>query len=322
GQTVNPVTDAFARNTSGTAQITTKLNTIIIPHIEFRDASIREAVDFLRQQAAENDPSTEGKKGVDIVLRLTPIGQVAPPPVPVVPAAGPATAAPPAAAAAPAGGTTPVTAGPVVTRPVVAAAATAEPRISITLNQIPLGEALRYIANQAGLKVKVEPYAVAVIPITEQSNDLITKEYRVPPDFITTSLSGKSLLGRGAYRVAPGTAAPVTPGGGTGKDTEEATGGVQLVTPLGAKEYLESQGVSFPPVATANFLPQSLLSIVRITQDNLDLIDALVEQMNLAIPKQVEIEAKFVEVSQNNLKELGFDWLLGHFNLGTRKLFR
>src|SRR5438477_4139271 len=174
GQTVNPVTDAFARNTSGTAQITTKLNTIIIPHIEFRDASIREAVDFLRQQAAENDPSTEGKKGVDIVLRLTPIGQVAPPTVTVVPAAGYASAASPGAAAAPAGGTTPVAAGPVVTRPVVAAAA-AEPRISITLNQIPLGEALRYIANQAGLKVKVEPFAVAVIPISEQSNDLITK---------------------------------------------------------------------------------------------------------------------------------------------------
>src|SRR5438552_16954961 len=43
--------------------------------------------------------------------------------------------------------------------------------------------------------------------------------------------------------------------------------------------------------------------------------------MNLAVPKQVEIEAKFVEVSQNNLKELGFDWLLGPFNLGTRKIF-
>src|SRR5207237_4390944 len=97
-----------------------------IPHIEFRDASIREAIDFLRQQAAENDPSTEGKKGVDIVLRLAPLGQVAPPPVPVVPAAGPAAAAPPAAAAAPAGGTTPVTAGPVVARPAVAAAGIAE----------------------------------------------------------------------------------------------------------------------------------------------------------------------------------------------------
>src|SRR5205807_1346315 len=207
GQAVGPVTDAFARDTSGTARITTKLNTIIIPHIEFRDASIREAIDFLRQQAAENDPSTEGKKGVDIVLRLAPLGQVAPPPVPVVPAAGPAAAAPPAAAAAPGGGTTPVTAGPVVTRRGVAAAATAEPRISLTLNQIPLGEALRYIANQAGLKVKVEPYAVAVIPISEQSKDLITKEYRVPPDFISTTLTGTSLLQRGSYTKAPGTAA-------------------------------------------------------------------------------------------------------------------
>src|SRR5207253_8239809 len=296
--TVNPVTDAFARNTSGTARITTKLNTIIIPHIEFRDASIREAIDFLRQQAAENDPSTEGKKGVDIVLRLAPLGQVAPPPVPVVPAAGAAaTGAPPAGAAAPAGGTTPVTAGPVVARPVVAAAATAEPRISLTLNQIPLGEALRYIANQAGLKVKVEPYAVSIIPISEQSNDLITKEYRVPPDFISTTLSGSTLLGRGAYKTAPGTAAPIGPAG-TGKDTQESTGGQQLVNREGAKDFLESQGVAFPQGASANFLPQSSRLIVRNTQDNLDLVDAIVEQLNLAIPKQVEIESKFVEITQ------------------------
>src|SRR5438067_5930248 len=321
GQTVGAVTDAFARNTSGTAQITTKLNTIIIPHIEFRDASIREAVDFLRQQAAENDPSTEGKKGVDIVLRLTPIGQVAPPPVPVVPAAEPATAAPPAAAAAPAGGTTPVTAGPVVTRPVVAAAATAEPRISITLNQIPLGEALRYIANQAGLKVKVEPYAVAVIPLSEQSNDLITKEYRVPPGFISTSVNvGPSALEQSAYKTGAATA-PITGATGTGKDTQESTGGHQLVNCEGAREFLESQGVAFPPGASAHFLPQSSRLIVRNTADNLELVDAIVEQTSVGGPKQVEIEAKFIEINQNNLKELGFDWLLGQFNIGNHKLF-
>ena len=57
----------------------------------------------------------------------------------------------------------------------------ANARITITSNQIPLGEALRYIASQAGLKVKVEPYAVSIIPISEQSADLLTKEYRVPP---------------------------------------------------------------------------------------------------------------------------------------------
>src|SRR5439155_22268884 len=73
-------------------------------------------------------------------------------------------------------------------------------RITVTLDNIPLGEALRYIANQAGLKVKVDPYAVSVIPLSEQSNDLITKRYHVPPEFfggpldvgyyLTQSLSG------------------------------------------------------------------------------------------------------------------------------------
>src|SRR5438874_3150152 len=326
GQTVTPMGEAFARDTAGTARINNKLNTIIIPRIEFRDASIREAIDFLREQAVENDTTGTGKRGVDIVLRTVPLGQVAPPPVPVVPAVSPVSGAtgPAAPANTAAGAAAPVAAAPVITRPVVAAAPTspAEARITLTLNQIPLGEALRYIAAQAGLKVKVEPYAVAIIPISEQSNDLITKQYRVPPDFISTTLSGSSLLQRGAYTKAAGTApspgaAPV----GTGKDTLESTGGQQLVNREGAKDFLEGQGVAFPQGASANFLPQSSRLIVRNTQDNLDLVDAIVEQLNLAIPKQVEIESKFIEITQNNLKELGFDWLLGPFNIGGHKVF-
>ena len=75
-------------------------------------------------------------------------------------------------------------------------------RITVTLDNIPLGEALRYVANQAGLKVKVEPYAVAVIPLTEQSNDLITKRYHVPPEFFGGPLDvgyyiGSNLTGAG-----------------------------------------------------------------------------------------------------------------------------
>ena len=75
-------------------------------------------------------------------------------------------------------------------------------RITVTLDNIPLGEALRYVANQAGLKVKVEPYAVALIPLTEQSNDLITKRYHVPPEFFGGPLDvgyyiGSNLAGGG-----------------------------------------------------------------------------------------------------------------------------
>ena len=88
----------------------------------------------------------------------------------------------------------------------------------------------------------------------------------------------------------------------------------------GAREFLESQGVQFPPGASAHFLPESSRLIVRNTEDNLELVDALVEQANVSGPKQVEIEAKFVEINQNNLKELGFDWLLGNFGVGGNKI--
>ncbi len=305
GQTVGPISDAFARDAGGTARITNKLESIIIPRIEFRDASIREAIDFLRQQAAANDPSPGNKAGVDIVLRTAPLGgaTAAAAPEPVADTGPPLPGAPPEPTPAPAAA------------PGAPAISPAEARITITLNEIPLGEALRYIASQAGLKVKVEPYAVSIIPVNEQSADLFTKEYRVPPGFISSSVNiGANSLDQPAARAVQG--------GGTGKDTQESTGGQQLVNRQTALDFLKDQGVPFPTGASANFLPQSSRLIVRNTQENLELVDALVEQANVAGPKQVEIEAKFVEITQSNLKELGFDWLLGQFNVpGSHRLF-
>jgi general secretion pathway protein D len=98
GATGAPVAVGAQRSLGGTAQVTQKLNSIIIPHIEFRDATIREAIEVLREQAAENDTGPEGQRGVNIVLRLVPIGQVAPPSAPAEPAA------PPEGTASPAGG--------------------------------------------------------------------------------------------------------------------------------------------------------------------------------------------------------------------------
>src|SRR5207237_5242002 len=120
--------------------------------------------------------------------------------------------------------TTPVQARRIVAPAVVSSAAisSGQARITISLTQIPLGEALRYIAAQAGLKVKVEPYAVSIIPMSEQSNDLITKEYRVPPGFISTSVNvGVSSLTQGAYKTAPGPAAAAAGPAGTASEPQE-----------------------------------------------------------------------------------------------------
>src|SRR5262249_29793261 len=235
--------------------------------------------------------------------------------------------------------------------PVPVVSGPAGARITVTLDNIPLGEALRYVANQAGLKVKVEPYAIAIIPLAEQSNDLITKRYHVPPEFfggpldvgyyIGSSVAGGGTTGQGGYTgisEAPpvsenviqkeavsfqstagigygaGASSQANQVQGTATTRQTLTNDRQLVGRADAKTMLQSMGVSFPPSASATFWPHSGTLIVRNTQDNLDMVDALVDQANASAPKQVSIESKFVEINQNNAKELGFDWLLGPFS--------
>jgi general secretion pathway protein D len=228
------------------------------------------------------------------------------------------------------------------------------------LNHIPLGEALRYIANQAGLKVKVESYAVSLVPRTEQSGDLLVKRYRVPPEFFGGPLDVGYYIeagGAGGQTATGGSAQPApvaeniiqkeavsyqtASGTGTGAGATSQSNLVQgtsttrqhllndrqLVGRADAKTMLQSMGVQFPIItlpdgrtdtASATFWPHTGVLIVRNTQDNLDMVDALVDQANASQPKQVEIESKFVEINQNNLKELGFDWLLGPFSINGK----
>ena len=83
-----------------------------------------------------------------------------------------------------------------------------------------------------------------------------------------------------------------------------------------ATDYLKQQGIPFPPGAFANYVSSGSKLIVRNTQGALDLVDTLVESDVGVKPTQVEIESKFIEISQNNVNELGFDWLLGPFSIG------
>ena len=239
-------------DTRGTSLINRKLDEIIIPRVDFRDATIREALDFLKQRAVvldttEQDPS---RRGINIVLK--------------VPADSPE----------------------------------ADSRITLSLNDIPLRAAIDYVAKAANLKLKIEPYAVAVVPQSEPTDILITKEYKVPPGFITSlPANGQPPLpGPGSQTIAPGSQPAIQ-------------------ARSGAREFLEAQGVTFPPGASANFIASTSKLIIKNTQANLDLIDTLVETQMTAPPSQVEIESKFLEVTQNNLKEMGVDWLLGQFGM-------
>jgi len=261
---------------AGTEAISAKLNRIIIPKIELRDSTIREAVEFLKQRSRELDTTTDDpkqKRGVNIVLKL-PDAAIAPPVVD-------ATAVPAPDAAA---GT-------------AAAPVTADTKITLSLTNVPLIEALRYLTELSGLKYKIEPYAVSIVPVTENTDELLTKEYRVPPGFIPAN-TGTTDAG------AP------TAGTSVNLTQDRITGGKDALV------FLKSQGVPFPAGAFAQYVPAGSKLIVRNTQNAIDLIDTLVDAAMGVQPTQVEIESKFLEITQNNLKELGFNWLLGPLNIG------
>jgi len=264
---------SFGTNTAANSKdaINNKLNKIIIDRMDLDQASIREVVDFLKQKSRQLDNSTDDpkKKGVNIVLKL----------------------ASPAAAPAPVD-------GKAAEIPASESGVTEDTKISIALKNVPLIEAVRYLTELSGLKYKIEPFAVSIIPITENTEELVTKEYRVPPGFIPAS-AGES------------TASGPTPGNAPSADANTRITGRRNAT-----QYFTEQGVPFPTGAFAQYIASGSKLIVRNTQAAVDLIDTIVEGATGVAPTQVEIESKFVEISQNNLNELGFDWMLGPFSIG------
>ncbi|MBJ7328131.1 MAG: hypothetical protein JHC52_12395, partial [Chthoniobacterales bacterium] len=176
----------------GTELMLARLNRIIVPRVDFRDAPVPEAISFLREQSRVLDTG-EGGQGINIVLELP--ARTAPAPA----VEGEADQAAPAS---------PVS-----------------DRVTLNLSNVPLFEVLRYVALQAGLKVKVEPFAVSVVPINKMTDTLEVREFKVPPGFISAT------AGSGAD--------PETFAGSGSEDTKKT----QLSARQNAKDFLESQGV-------------------------------------------------------------------------------
>ena len=179
--------------------------------------------------------------------------------------------------------------------------------ITITANQLPLGELLRYACEQIGARYVVEEFAVHVVPQTFNSTALVDRSYILPPGF----LENVPVDGDGG---GGGPIDPFAPAGDRNVELE--------IRRLSAKELLERRGVTFPPDSLALYNKNTSVLTVRNTQQNIDLIELFVEDARSTQPRLVKVSVAVMRVSQTRLKELGFDWLLGAFNLsGTERVF-
>lgn len=172
--------------------------------------------------------------------------------------------------------------------------------ITLDLKDVPMSEALRYVTELAQMKYKVEAHAVLVVPLSEDASQQYTRSYRVPPDFLT--IGGGDAGGAAAPAAAPADPFAAAPAGG---------GATGIIARKNARQILEGAGITFPEGSSASFNPATSQLVVRNTQPNLDLVEAFVDSITKLAPKMVVITSKFVEVTQKNTEELGFDWLLG-----------
>ena len=178
---------------------------------------------------------------------------------------------------------------------------TAAKPVSLSMVNVPVEEVLRYATEMTGTVYRPEEYAITITSRSEQSSALISRSYRVPPDFL-----------QNAPAEAPGAGAPpVDPFQQANKPSFEGL----KIRRLGAREFLEQRGIVFPEGATAAYTPSTNILFVRNTAENLALVDTLVEEVASAAPKQIEIQVRMLEINQTRLQELGFDWLLGQFNV-------
>lgn len=296
---VLPDSTAGSTTTDQIAEIENKLKTIIVPSVEFVSTPLRDAIDFLRSRAQELDPDPDPtKRGVDIILATGGGGGGVAAPAPAAGGGGGGLGFDTGAGGAAAPATSSFGGGGVEQTP-----------ITLQLNNVPLVEALRYTLALANLKYKVEPNAVVVVPLSTPDKELYTNIYVVPPNFLSASGGG----GGGG-----GGAAPVDPFAAPAADP----GGVGPAVRRNAKEVLESYGIVFGQGASATFNPQTAQLIVRQTQDQMELVEAVIESIRGGGEKGIFITSKFVEIGEEKGKELGFDWLLGPFNIGsTPKVF-
>jgi general secretion pathway protein D len=170
-------------------------------------------------------------------------------------------------------------------------------QVSLNLLNVPMEELLRYVSEMCGVAYKVDEHAVIFVSISERNNAIVTRSFRVPPDFIQNSPGADA----GAAPPADPFAAQAPAGGGGGL----------IIRRLGAKEFLEARGVTFPDGTSANYSAANNTLTVRNTIANMETVEMIVEQSTKATPKMAVIHVRMLEVNQKNLEELGFDWLMG-----------
>ena len=171
-------------------------------------------------------------------------------------------------------------------------------RINLRLSNVNVAAILGYLCDMTATGFSIDDFSVVVRPLASHRDEMITRTFRVPPDFLAslTAAAGDGGSSQPADIFAP------TPQRGL------------LPQRLGIREALVANGIEFPEGASVN-ISNNLLRVTH-TAAAMELVEQLVNMISESEPISVVTRVTIMRVQESRLNELGYDWLLGSFKIG------
>ena len=175
---------------------------------------------------------------------------------------------------------------------------------AIAANNVSLWDALKLVCRVTKFKFQIqEGPVVMVMPESMTTEDLVTRTYDVTENF-AERMSGAA---EDVQDMKGGF-------GSSNKSNDESSADDQEAS---WKKFFSLMGVKWAEGSSIVYLKTIGKLRVTNTKDQLAVIEAALAGELGATPKLIEIEARFVEVAQEDLNSLGFEWLLNSdYSLG------
>jgi Flp pilus assembly secretin CpaC/tetratricopeptide (TPR) repeat protein len=184
------------------------------------------------------------------------------------------------------------------------------PPVTLNLRNVTVMSAIQLICELANLKYRVEPASVIITRADEVVGAMVTRLYPVEVGIFRTIFQPNdgSMDSSGMGTMGGGLGGGMSTGGGGGSTgdfrslTASARGEMENI-----RAFFYAAGVPMPPGSSITYNERISTLIARNTASNLEVLERVLQAINIR-PSQVEIEAKFVEVTQTDVEELGFEW--------------
>ena len=166
---------------------------------------------------------------------------------------------------------------------------------TITASDITFYEALKLVCDSVDYKFVIRGSVVMVMQKDMSTAEILPRKYNVPEAFIE--------------RVSSASEEMKTMGGfGSGNSAKKNDDGEESQE-RDWKAFFEEMGVKWPEGSSIKHIKSLGKLYVRNTRENLAEFEKVLDELG-GQPQLIEIETRFVEVSQEDLNSLGFEWIL------------